>query len=100
MRLGIREFSDNPGGNVKLAVQSSEPISLTFHGADYATINPAAIQRRLEMADDIVQGLLQLARREADCAEYQAYAEAIDQMARTGHLDIPPAADGAPTMAT
>lgn len=88
MRLGLKAFDDNPGGHIKRAIANDEPIEITFRNNDYATVNPATRQQRLEQSDDIVQGLLRLAYRGAHYSEYQAYAEALEQMAQSGHLNL------------
>lgn len=88
MQIGIRRFAETPAGCVRTAIQSGEDIELTYHGRDYAVITSANRMAHLELTDDIVQGLLQLARRDAECAEYQAYAEAIEKLVAAGHLDL------------
>lgn len=70
------------------AAATGGPIAVENNGKPYVAIVGDQRLRQYAASEDIVQGLIRLARRGADCAEYQAYAEAIAQMVACGHLDV------------
>lgn len=88
MRIGIRKFGEGPAGHLKTAVQTEETLEVTYHGRPYAAVTSSDRMARLELADDIVRGLLQLARRGEDCDAYRSYVEAIERIVSAGHLDL------------
>lgn len=86
--MKIGEFTRYSSAVLADAVATGQPKHITNRSADYATVVATARFNQMAAAEDIVQGLLRLARRGAECSEYQAYAEALEDMAHFGHLDI------------
>lgn len=85
---GVAEFTRASSHVLAQAARTGGPIAVERSRAPYVAIVSAHRLRQLTVAEDIMQGLITLASRGADCAEYQAYAEAIAQLVARGHLDV------------
>ncbi len=85
--MKVGEFTRESSAVLARAV-AEEPQHIRNREVEYATIVSTGRYHQMAAAEDIVQGLLRLARRGADCSEYQAYAEALEDMASCGHLNI------------
>lgn len=98
--MKIGEFTRESSAVLARAVADEAPQHIRNRDAEYATIVSTGRYHQMTAAEDIVQGLLRLAGRAADCSEYQAYAEALEDMASCGHLNIAQPCDQEPAAAT
>lgn len=86
--MHVKEFVHAASRTLAEAAESHEPIQITKYNRAYVGLVGAPRLEQMQSAEDIVQGLLRLAQRDADCSEYQSYAEALRDMADAGHLSI------------